>query len=181
MSRIGKLPVKIPGGVNLDIGDDVVAVKGPKGELTQTYEPVVAFELDGEECRVLRKDESKRTRSLHGLYRQLLQNMVVGVSQGYTRTLEINGVGYRAELSGDNLVLNLGYSNPIEYVIPEGITITIEGQQNNRVVVSGINKEVVGQTAAELRSLRPPEPYKGKGVKYLDEQIRRKVGKAGVK
>lgn len=181
MSRIGKLPVKIPGGVNLDIGDDVVAVKGPKGELTQTYEPVVTFELDGEECRVLRKDESKRTRSLHGLYRQLLQNMVVGVSQGYTRTLEINGVGYRAELSGDNLVLNLGYSNPIEYVIPEGITITIEGQQNNRVVVSGINKEVVGQTAAELRSLRPPEPYKGKGVKYLDEQIRRKVGKAGVK
>ena len=181
MSRIGKLPVNVPGGVTLDIGDGVIAVKGSKGELKQAYEPVVEFKIEGEQCLVLRKDESKRTRSLHGLYRQLLQNMVVGVSQGYTRTLEINGVGYRAEVAGSNLVLNLGYSNPIEYVIPEGISIAIEGQQNNRVVVTGIDKEIVGQTAAELRSLRPPEPYKGKGVKYLEEQIRRKVGKAGVK
>lgn len=181
MSRVGKLPVAVPSGVTVDVGKNAVTVKGPKGELSQSYEPVVEFSLEGEQCTVTRKDESKRTRSLHGLYRQLLQNMIVGVSQGYTRTLEINGVGYRAELSGDNLVLNLGYSNPIEYVIPEGITISIEGQQNNRVVVTGISKEQVGQTAAELRSLRPPEPYKGKGVKYLEEQIRRKVGKAGVK
>lgn len=181
MSRVGKLPVAIPSGVTIDVGKAAVTVKGPKGELSQSYEPVVEFKVDGEQCGVTRKDESKRTRSLHGLYRQLLQNMVVGVSQGYTKTLEINGVGYRAELSGNVLVLNLGYSNPIEYVIPEGITVSIEGQQNNRVVVTGIKKEQVGQTAAELRSLRPPEPYKGKGVKYLEEQIRRKVGKAGVK
>ena len=181
MSRIGKLPVKIPSGVTVNVGEGELAVKGPKGELTQRFEPVVEFELVDGECNVTRKDESKRTRSLHGLYRQLLDNMVAGVSQGYTKSLEINGVGYRAELAGENLVLNLGYSNPIEYVIPEGITISIEGQQNNRVVVTGISKELVGQTAAELRSLRPPEPYKGKGIKYLEEQIRRKVGKAGVK
>ena len=181
MSRVGKLPVAIPNGVSIDVGKGAVTVKGPKGELSQGYEPVVKFKVEDGQCVVTRKDETKRTRSLHGLYRQLLQNMVVGVSQGYTKTLEINGVGYRAELSGNTLVLNLGYSNPIEYVIPEGITISIEGQQNNRVVVTGIRKEQVGQTAAELRSLRPPEPYKGKGVKYLEEQIRRKVGKAGVK
>ncbi len=181
MSRVGKLPVAIPNGVSVDVGKGAVTVKGPKGELSQGYEPVVEFKVEDGQCVVTRKDETKRTRSLHGLYRQLLQNMVVGVSQGYTKTLEINGVGYRAELSGNTLVLNLGYSNPIEYVIPEGITISIEGQQNNRVVVTGIKKEQVGQTAAELRSLRPPEPYKGKGVKYLEEQIRRKVGKAGVK
>ncbi len=181
MSRVGKLPVAIPGGVTVDVGRDAVTVTGPKGELSQSYEPVVEFSVEDGRCVVTRKDESKRTRSLHGLYRQLLQNMVIGVSQGYTSTLEINGVGYRAELSGTTLVLNLGYSNPIEYVIPEGITVSIEGQQNNRIVVTGINKEQVGQTAAELRSLRPPEPYKGKGVKYLEEQIRRKVGKAGVK
>lgn len=181
MSRVGKLPVKIPKGVSVDVKPAVVAVKGPKGELSRSYEPVVEFKVEGEECVVSRKDESKRTRSLHGLYRQLLHNMVVGVSEGYTRTLEINGVGYRAELAGETITLNLGYSNPIEYVIPEGVSITVEGKQNNQIVVSGISKERVGQTAAELRSLRPPEPYKGKGVKYLEEQIRRKVGKAGVK
>ena len=142
-------------------------------------ETVVEFDIQDGQCVVNRKDESKRTRSLHGLYRQLLQNMVVGVSQGYTRTLEINGVGYRAEQQGQSLVLSLGYSMPIQYPIPSDLQVELEGP--NKIRISGIDKQRVGQMASEIRSLRPPEPYKGKGVKYEEEQIIRKVGKSGIK
>ena len=179
MSRIGKLPVKIPQGVSVSIEKDRVTVKGPKGTLTQDYLPLVEFRLEDEQCVVTRKEESKKGRSFHGLYRKLLDNMVHGVSQGFSKTLLINGVGYRAEVQAKSVVLNLGYSMPIEYPIPDDLTITAEGP--NKITISGISRQRVGQAAAEIRSLRPPEPYKGKGVKYEDETIIRKVGKAGIK
>ncbi len=179
MSRIGKLPVAIPQGVTISVADDTVTVEGPKGTLSQTYVPLVEFTVGDGECVVTRKNDSKKARAFHGLYRKLLDNMVVGVSQGFSKTLLINGVGYRAEAQGKSVVFNLGYSMPIEYPIPEGLTITADGP--NKVTVSGISRERVGQVAAEIRSLRPPEPYKGKGVKYENEVIMRKVGKAGIK
>ena len=179
MSRIGRLPVPIPAGVKVSVGSAEFTVEGPEGKLTQDYQPQVEIKVDGGPAIVTRKNESKRAKSMHGLYRNLLNNMVIGVSQGFTRTLVINGVGYRAEVKGKNLVLNLGYSNPIEYPIPEGLTIETDGP--NKVNVRGIDKARVGQVASELRSLRPPEPYKGKGVKYEEENLRRKVGKSGVK
>lgn len=179
MSRIGKLPVKIPQGVTVTVANDEITVEGPKGKLSQRYVPLVEFALEEGQCVVTRKNDSKKARSFHGLYRKLLENMVVGVSQGFTRTLLINGVGYRAEAQGQSVVFNLGYSMPIEYPVPEGLSITTDGP--TKVIVSGINRERVGQAAAEIRSLRPPEPYKGKGVKYDDETIIRKVGKAGIK
>jgi large subunit ribosomal protein L6 len=179
MSRIGKLPVEIPQGVSIDINGDLVKVKGPKGELEQQIQPQVTIAVEGSQLTVNRKDDSKKARSFHGLYRQLLQNMVTGVTTGFQRSLLINGVGYRAEVNGNVLLLNLGFSMPIEYTIEDGLTVAVEGQ--NKITVSGISKERVGQAAAEIRSIRPPEPYKGKGVKYEDETIRRKVGKSGVK
>ncbi len=179
MSRVGKLPVSIPENVKLEIDAGRIQVEGPKGKLSQDYCPEVRFEQNDGRCSVVRTAETKRARAMHGLYRQLLFNMVHGVSQGFRKELQITGVGYRAERKGDAVVLNLGYSNPIEYRVPEGVEIVCETP--NKVVVSGVDKQQVGQVASELRSLRPPEPYKGKGVKYADETVRRKVGKSGVK
>jgi large subunit ribosomal protein L6 len=147
--------------------------------MSQTFSPQVKIDVADGECVVSRLNESKQAKSYHGLYRNLIRNMVTGVSQGFSRTLLINGVGYRAELQGDRLVLNLGYSMPIEYVVPEGVSVQTEGP--NKLTLTGMDKTQVGQAAAEIRSLRPPEPYKGKGVKYEDETIVRKVGKAGIK
>ncbi len=179
MSRIGKLPISIPDGVKVEVKENVVKVEGPKGAIEQEFMSQVDINVEDGEVVVERKEETKHARSYHGLYRQLVQNMVTGVSKGFQKVLLVNGVGYRAEVSGDTLHLNLGFSNPIEYVIPEGITITVEGQ--NKVFVSGIDKQKVGQTSSEIRSLRPPEPYKGKGIKFEDERIVRKIGKSGVK
>lgn len=179
MSRIGKLPVKLPKGVTVTPEKTKVTVKGPKGELVQDVNPMVTVTVEGEQVIVERKNDSKQARSYHGLYRKLIQNMVTGVSDGFKKTLLINGVGYRAEVKGKSLLLNLGYSNQIEYVINDDITITCDGQ--NKVIVSGIDRQKVGQASAEIRSLRPPEPYKGKGIKYEDEYVRRKIGKSGIK
>ena len=184
MSRIGKIPVKIPGGVKVsfaqdpETGSDVMTVEGPKGKLTQKYHPLIRFEDKGEEIVVSRPNEEKQTKAFHGLYRNLLNNMVTGVSSGFTRTLIITGVGYKAEVQGKLLVLSLGFSSDVYVGIPDDITVTTEG---GKVVVSGINKQRVGELASQIRKLRAPEPYKGKGIRYEDEQIRRKVGKSGVK
>ena len=179
MSRVGKLPVQIPDGVKVEVKGNTVTVEGPKGKLTQDFNSNVEIKVEDSQLMVDRTNESKAARSYHGLYRQLCQNMVIGVSQGFTKSLLINGVGYRAEVKGDILHLNLGFSNQIEFVIPEGITITTEG--TNKVIITGTQKQLVGQISSEIRSLRPPEPYKGKGVKYEDERIVRKIGKSGVK
>ena len=181
MSRIGKLPVAIPAGVTVSFANGVVTVKGPKGTLTQEVRPEVKIDVQPNEVVVTRIDDEKASRSYHGLYRQLIHNMVEGVSKGYAKTLIINGVGFKAEISKDGkiLTLGLGFSTIIEYMIPEGITITAEGP--TKITISGIDKAKVGQVSAEIRSLREPEPYKGKGIKYDTENIRRKVGKSGGK
>ena len=179
MSRIGLQPVIVPKGVTVTVNENVLHVKGSKGELTQSFEPLVSIAVNDGEVQESRTNESKQAKSMHGLYRSLLNNMVAGVSQGFLKTLIINGVGYRAEVNGKILILNLGYSNPIEYEIPEGVQLNVDG--NTKVVVSGIDKALVGQVAAEIRKLRPPEPYKGKGIRYDNENVRRKVGKSGVK
>lgn len=179
MSRVGVLPVNVPSGVTVDITESQVTVKGPKGQLSQTYGSEVQIRLDADTVTVSRKSDSKRAKSMHGLYRNLVNNMVTGVSEGFRKSLLINGVGYRAEVQGASLVLNLGFSNPIEFPIPDGVAVAAEGP--NKLIVSGIDKQRVGQVAAEIRSIRPPEPYKGKGVRYEDEYVRRKVGKSGVK
>jgi large subunit ribosomal protein L6 len=179
MSRVGKQPVPVPSGVTVDIADAVVTVKGPKGTLSQSFTPEVTVELEEASVVVKRINDTKRGKSMHGLYRNLFNNMVTGVTQGFSKSLLINGVGYRAEVQGKVLVLNLGYSNPVEYPIPDDLEITCEGP--NKIIVAGIDKQRVGQASAEIRSVRPPEPYKGKGVRYEDEYVRRKVGKAGVK
>mgnify|MGYP006275802389 CR=1 FL=1 len=179
MSRVGRLPVQIPDNVTVTVKGTQVTVEGPRGTMTQDFVPQVKIEVADGKCVVSRKNESKQAKSFHGLYRNLIQNMVTGVSQGFSKTLLINGVGYRAELQGDRLVLNLGYSMPIEYMVPENLEFQVDGP--NKITINGASKEQVGQVAAEIRSLRPPEPYKGKGVKYEDETIIRKVGKAGIK
>lgn len=179
MSRIGKIPVKVPKGVKVSFQDDVMTVEGPKGKLVQKYHPVISFEPQGEEIIVRRVNEEKQTKAFHGLYRNLLNNMVTGVSAGFTRALIITGVGYRAEVQGKILSMSLGYSTDVYVGIPEGLSVAAE--PNGRVVVSGIDKQRVGEFAAQIRKLRQPEPYKGKGIRYEDEQIRRKVGKSGVK
>jgi len=178
MSRIGKIPVKVPGGVKVTIDNELMTVEGPKGKLTQKYHSVITFEDKGAEIVVSRANEEKQSKAYHGLYRNLLNNMVTGVSAGFTKTLLITGVGYRAEVQGNLLVMSLGYSNDIYVGIPDGITITAEG---SKVTVGGIDKQRVGELAAQIRKLRPPEPYKGKGIRYENEKIRRKVGKSGVK
>ncbi|MDO4614580.1 MAG: 50S ribosomal protein L6 [Lachnospiraceae bacterium] len=179
MSRIGRLPIAVPAGVTVDIKEgNTVHVKGPKGELEQTFAPEMSIELKDGEIVVTRPNDIKRNKALHGLTRALINNMVIGVTEGYTKTLEINGVGYRAAKQGNKLVLSLGYSHPVEMIDPEGVESKVDG---NKVIVSGISKEKVGQYAAEIRTKRPPEPYKGKGIKYSDEVIRRKVGKTGKK
>lgn len=179
MSRIGRLPITVPAGVTITISEaNVVEVKGPKGTLTKTFDSAMNIALEENQVVVTRPNDLKRNRSLHGLTRTLIANMIEGVTNGYTKVLEINGVGYRGQKQGNKLVLSLGYSHPVEMEDPEGITTTIEG---NKITVAGINKEQVGQFAADIRSKRAPEPYKGKGIKYVDEVIRRKVGKTGKK
>ena len=180
MSRIGRLPIAVPAGVTVEIAEhNVVTVKGPKGTLVRELPVEMEIKQEGEEIVVTRPNDLKRMKSLHGLTRTLLNNMVIGVSQGYEKVLEVNGVGYRASKSGKVLTLNLGYSHPVEMTDPEGIETVMEGQ--NVIIVKGIDKEKVGQFAAEIRDKRRPEPYKGKGIKYADETIRRKVGKTGKK
>jgi len=179
MSRIGNKPVDVPKGVKVTFSDGMLKVEGPKGVLSGNYDPVVQFATENMSIVVSRRDEEKTTKAKHGLYRNLLSNMVTGVSVGFKKALIINGVGFRGEVKSNVLVLNLGYSNQIEYVVPSGISVTVEN--NTRVIVSGISKERVGQVASEIRGLRAPEPYKGKGIRYEDETIRRKVGKSGVK
>jgi len=179
MSRIGKTPVKVPGGVKVTFADDVMTVAGPKGKLTQKYNPLISFEDKGSEIIVNRANEAKQTTAYHGLYRNLLNNMVIGVSSGFSKTLIITGVGYRAELQGKILVMSLGYSNDILVAVPNDLTAVVEA--NTKVTISGIDKQRVGEFAAQIRKLRGPEPYKGKGIRYDNEKIRRKVGKSGVK
>ncbi|MDR1211487.1 MAG: 50S ribosomal protein L6 [Spirochaetaceae bacterium] len=179
MSRIGKIPVKIPEGVKVSFQDEVMTVEGPKGKLTQKYHPVISFTPQGNEIVVSRANEEKQTKSFHGLYRNLLNNMVTGVSSGFTKTLVITGVGYRAEVQGKILVLSLGYSNDIYVGIPEGISAAADA--SGKLTVTGIDKQKVGEFASQIRKFRLPEPYKGKGIRYDDEHIRRKVGKSGVK
>jgi large subunit ribosomal protein L6 len=179
MSRIGRKPIVIPAGVEVEIKETAVRVKGPKGELRQSFRPEMRIVHEGSELRVERPSDAQAHRALHGLTRALLSNMVEGVTDGFRKTLEIVGVGYRAEKRGDSLVLHVGYSHLVEYPQPEGITIT--SPTPTSVVVEGIDRQRVGQVAAEIRAYRPPEPYKGKGIRYQGEEVRRKAGKAGGK
>ncbi len=177
MSRVGKAPVPLPPEVELRIDGSDVWVKGPKGELSHTFHDRVRIDLDDHQAVVARRDESRTSRSLHGLSRTLLANMVTGVMKGYSKELNVVGVGYRAILRGPKLELQVGYSHPVEVDPPDGITF--ESPQATRIIVKGIDKQKVGQVAAEIRRIRPPEPYKGKGIRYANEQVRRKAGKAG--
>ena len=179
MSRIGKQPIIIPSGVEVNITNDLVTVKGSKGELVQPIHPSVKVEQVDSQLEVsVKNGDEKFQRSLWGLFRRLIANMVQGVSQGFSKKLEVNGVGYKAEVKGKTLVLQLGFSHPVNYPFPEGIDIAVE---KNIITISGSDKQKVGQTAAEIRSFKKPEPYKGKGIKYIDETIRRKAGKAATK
>lgn len=179
MSRIGRMPIAIPDGVTVTIAENnQVTVKGPKGTLERVLPAEMDIKQEGSEIIVTRPNDLKKMKSLHGLTRTLIHNMVIGVTAGYEKTLEVNGVGYRASKSGNKLTLNLGYSHPVEMIDPEGLEAVVDG---NKIIVQGIDKEKVGQYAAEIRDKRRPEPYKGKGIKYADEVIRRKVGKTGKK
>lgn len=177
MSRIGKKPITIPAGVDVKINGTEVTVKGPKGELKNSFDASMSIAMENNEIVVTRPSDNKEHRSLHGLTRTLIANMVEGVTNGYKKELEVNGVGYRAQKQGKNLVLNLGYSHQV--IMPEIDGITVEVPSNNSIIISGPDKQKVGQFAAEVREKRPPEPYKGKGIKYVDEYVRRKEGKAG--
>ena len=179
MSRIGKMPIAIPAGVTVDVAENnEVTVKGPKGTLTRVLPKEMTISQEDGVLTITRPNDQKKEKSLHGLTRALLNNMVVGVTNGFEKTLEVNGVGYRAAKSGNTLTLTLGYSHPVEMVDPEGVESVVDG---NKIIVKGINKELVGQYAAEIREKRGPEPYKGKGIKYATETIKRKVGKTGKK
>ncbi len=177
MSRIGRMPVNVPAGVNVKVADGSVAVKGPKGELAMTVAHPITISVEGSAVTVARPDDEKRNRQLHGLTRTLIANMIDGVTKGYSRGLEIVGVGYRAQMQGKKLSLQLGLSHPVIVEPPAGITISVEG--TNKISVSGADKQQVGQLAAQIRHIRPPEPYKGKGIRYEGERVRRKLGKAG--
>ena len=179
MSRIGRKPIAIPAGVEVKVADGVVTVKGPKGTLTQKYNTAMSVEVAGNEVLVTRPNDEKENRSLHGLTRTLINNMVIGVTEGFKKELEVNGVGYRVQKQGSNLVMNLGYSHQV--IVSEIPGITIEAPGPNQIIISGMDKQLVGQFAAEVREKRPPEPYKGKGIEYTTEHIRRKEGKAGGK
>ena len=179
MSRIGRLPVAIPNGVSVDIKKNTVTVKGPKGELTRDFLPEIDIAQEDGNIVVTRNSDHRTHRSKHGLTRALLNNMVVGVSTGFKRQLQIEGVGYRAAVEGKNLVLNVGYSHPVVFEPPEGVSFDVPDRAGREINISGIDKEVVGEIAARIRRTRPPEPYKGKGIRYAGEQIRRKAGKAG--
>ena len=179
MSRIGRMPIAIPAGVTVELAENnQVTVKGPKGTLSRVLPSEMEIKVEGSEVTVTRPNDLKKMKSLHGLTRTLIHNMVVGVTDGFTKELEVNGVGYRASKAGKKLTLNLGYSHPEEMEDPEGLESTVDG---NKIIIKGIDKEKVGQYAAEIRDKRRPEPYKGKGIKYADEVIRRKVGKTGKK
>lgn len=178
MSRIGVKPIPVPAAVKVEVGTgNAVSVKGPKGQLSATFAPMLSITQEGEILTVERPNDDREVKALHGLTRSLLNNMVVGVTTGFTKVLEIQGVGYRAAMEGKNLVLNVGYSHPVKLTPPDGITFAVEG--TNRVSVSGIDKQVVGEEAARIRGTRPPEPYKGKGIRYQGEYVRRKAGKTG--
>jgi large subunit ribosomal protein L6 len=179
MSRIGKLPVAVPAGVKITVGKDSFTVEGPKGKLTQTYDPGIEIKVEGAHAIVTRKEDAKQDRANHGLYRNLLNNMVIGVTTGFSKSLMVNGVGYRAEVQGKLLVLSLGYSNDVMASIPEGISVVADA--TGKITVSGVRKDEVGEFAAGIRKIRGPEPYKGKGIRYETETIKRKVGKSGVK
>ena len=179
MSRIGKRPITIPPKVEVTIDGTQVSVKGPKGNLSLQMPTLVQAIQEGEEIKVIRDNESRKAKEKHGLSRTLIANMVEGVSQGFEKKLQIQGVGYRAQAQGTKLTLNVGYSKPVEMQMPEGISVAVNN--NTEVVVTGIDKELVGNIAAKIRAVRPPEPYKGKGIRYLGEQVRRKVGKSGKK
>lgn len=179
MSKIGKLPVAIPAGVTVTVAPALVTVKGPKGELKQDYNKNVTVEVKGNEVVVKPTNESKKANAAHGLYRNLIHDMVLGVTNGFSKSLIITGVGFRAEVQGKQLTMNLGYSNDFIAIIPDGLTVTADAQ--GKVTISGISKQQVGEFSAQLRKLRKPEPYKGKGIRYETEVIRRKVGKTGVK
>ena len=179
MSRIGRMPIAVPAGVTVDIAENnKVTVKGPKGTLERVLPAEMDIKLEADVITVSSPNDLKKMKSLHGLTRTLIHNMIIGVTEGYVKDLEVNGVGYRAQKQGNKLVLALGYSHPVEMVDPEGIEVKVDG---NKISVVGIDKEKVGQYAAEIREKRAPEPYKGKGIKYVDETIRRKVGKTGKK
>lgn len=179
MSRIGRMPIDIPAGVTVDLNDHKITVKGPKGELSRELHQDMQIAIEGNVITVTRPSDHKDHRSLHGLTRTLINNMVVGVSQGFSKTLEIQGVGYRAAMQGSKLALTLGFSHPVEIEAPAGITIEVPAP--NKIIVSGADKEVVGALAADIRKWRQPEPYKGKGIRYEGEVVRRKAGKAGAK
>ncbi len=179
MSRIGRLPVKIPKGIKVGLQDRRIQFEGPKGKISQEYAPEVSVTVEGDSVVVGRVDDSKRAKSLHGLYRNLFKNAMIGLSEGFSRALVISGVGYKAEVKGKSLVLTLGYSTPIEYPIPEGVVMEVEA--NTRILVKGADKQKIGQIVSEIRSFRPIEPYKGKGIRYDSERVRRKVGKSGIK
>lgn len=178
MSRLGKLPITLPAGIQAKIADGFIVVKGAKGELKQALHPAVNINISESEIIISNNPSYKNSGALWGLYRSLINNMVLGLSQGFSKKLEINGVGYRASVSGQKLTLNLGFSHPVEFLLPGGISAVVEA---NTITLSGIDKKLVGETAARIRKIRKPEPYKGKGVKYSDEFIRRKAGKAAAK
>ncbi|MGA7098009.1 MAG: 50S ribosomal protein L6 [Acidimicrobiia bacterium] len=177
MSRIGKMPVTVPSGVDVDVKGARVVVKGSKGELSRDFHERISFEVEDGTVNVKRPDDTRESKALHGLSRALLANMVQGVSEGFSKTLEIQGVGYRATLKGNTIELLVGFSHPVEVAAPDGITFEVP--EPTRIIVSGIDKEQVGQVAADIRKVRPPEPYKGKGIRYTGEYVRRKAGKAG--
>ncbi|MCL1594798.1 MAG: 50S ribosomal protein L6 [Actinomycetia bacterium] len=178
MSRVGKAPISLPSGVEVKVSGRVVEVKGPKGSLTQDIDPAINVSVDDGTVALDRSNDERSSRALHGLYRSLINNMVIGVSEGYSKELTAVGVGYRASLKGKNLELLVGFSHPVNIEAPDGITFEVPEQ--TKIIVSGIDKQKVGQVAANIRAVRPPEPYKGKGIRYVDEHVRRKAGKAGV-
>lgn len=178
MSRIGKQKIELPKGVEIKVGPEAIEIKGPKGALTTARHPKIDVQVDGGVVNVLRLDDSREARAQHGLRRTLLANSVLGVTKGFEKALEVIGTGYKVQVAGSKVVLTVGYSHPVEYPLPKGIEAKAEG---NKLTISGIDKQLVGEVAAQLRRVRPPEPFKGKGVKYVDEQIRRKAGKSGGK
>ena len=179
MSKVGKLPVAIPAGVTVNVANGTISVKGPKGELKQSFHDEIEIKVEGTEVLLTTKNDAKQTNAYHGLYRSLISNMVKGVTDGFTKTLVITGVGYRAEVKGKELVMNLGYSSDYIAIIPDGLTVV--ATPDGKLTVTGIDKQLVGEFSSQIRKLRKPEPYKGKGIRYDNEVIRRKVGKTGVK
>jgi large subunit ribosomal protein L6 len=181
MSRIGKVPIALPNGVQVTIANRVIKVKGPKGELSYAYSPLVEVVQNDAVLNIKRNGDDKQARAFHGLTRALIKNMVNGVTTGFEKRLQLVGVGFKAQISGKKLVLNIGFSHPVEYMIPDGAKIEFDKEDKNILIVSGIDRQLVGEVAAQVRKFRSPEPYKGKGIRYFGEQVRRKAGKAAVK